>query len=119
VYGDASSSIVLEQTYPQGMDLAVVALPELSAAELAVQELRRLAPQLPIIARVHRRDEIPRMKALGADVVIHAEFEAAMEIVQQGLERLGFPGPEVRAFVASSRYHSYRRLVREALDDLP
>jgi CPA2 family monovalent cation:H+ antiporter-2 len=44
VYGDASSSTVLEQTAPQAAELAIIALPEASTTEAAIRELRRLAP---------------------------------------------------------------------------
>ena len=108
VYGDASSPTVLEQTAPQTAELAIIALPEASTTEAAVRELRRLAPGLRIAARVHRGEDIPRMRASGADAVVHAEFEAGAEMIRQTLDCLGFPDPEVDGYIEEVRQHRYR-----------
>lgn len=108
VYGDASSATVLEQATPHCAELAIVALPEAAVTEIAVRELKQLAPDLPVVARVHRGVDIPRMRAAGADAVIHAEFEAGTEMIRQGLDRLGFPDPEVDTYIDFVRQHRYR-----------
>jgi hypothetical protein len=75
---------------------------------MAVRLLKRLAPDVPVVARVHRGVDIPKMRAAGADAVIHAEFEAGTEMIRQGLDRLGFPDPEVDAYIEQVRQHRYR-----------
>lgn len=108
LYGDASSPVVLEKTRPQGTTLAIVALPEAEVVEMSVRALKRMAPDLPVIARVHRGIDIPRMRRAGADSVIHAEFEAGTEMIRQCLDRLGFPTHEVEAYIHAVRQHRYR-----------
>lgn len=108
VYGDASSPTVLAQAAPHHAELAVVALPEAASTEMAIRALKQLAPNLPIVARVHRGIDIPRMRAAGAEAVIHAEFEAGTEMIRQGLDRLGFPDPEVDIYIESVRQQRYR-----------
>lgn len=108
VYGDATSEIVLEKAGPEQAELAIVALPEAATTEMVVRCLKEIAPNLPVVARVHRGQDIPRMRAAGADAVIHAEFEAGTEMIRQGLDRLGFSDPEVDSYIEGVRQHRYR-----------
>jgi monovalent cation:H+ antiporter-2, CPA2 family len=108
VYGDASSSTVLEQARPRESQLAVIALPDAALTEMAVRGLKRIAPTLPVVARVHRGIHIPSLRRAGADAVIHAEFEAGTEMIRQGLDRLGFPDEEVDRYIEEVRQHKYR-----------
>ncbi|HEU4753326.1 MAG TPA: NAD-binding protein, partial [Armatimonadota bacterium] len=109
LYGDATSEVVLEQARPEKAELAVVALPEAATTEIAVRLLKRLAPGLPIVARVHRAADISRMRDAGADGVIQAEFEAGVEMIRQALDRLGFPDPQVDAYLERVREERYRQ----------
>ncbi|HZO90895.1 MAG TPA: cation:proton antiporter [Chthonomonadaceae bacterium] len=113
IYGDASSEIVLAQTQPQHLELAVVALPEAAVTEMAVRTLRHSAPDLPVVARVHRGQDISRMRQAGAEAVIHAEFEAGTEMIRQALDRLGFADPEVDAYIEEIRQRRYRQEAEE------
>jgi len=111
VYGDTSSPTVLAQAAPHRAELAIVALPEAASTEMTIRALKQLAPNLPVVARVHRGADIPRMRAAGAEAVIHAEFEAGTEMIRQGLDRLGLPDPEVDAYIESVRQQRYRQEV--------
>lgn len=108
VYGDVTSETVLEQVAPRSADLAVIALPEAATTEMALRLLKQMAPNLPVVVRVHRGNDIPTMRAAGADAVIHAEFEAGTEMIRQGLDRLGFPDSEVDTYLNEVRLHRYR-----------
>jgi len=107
-YGDASSEVVLAQTQPTCLQLAIVALPEAAVTEMAIRTLKRLAPDLPIVARVHRGIDIPCMRQAGADAVIHAEFEAGTEMIRQSLDRLGISNEETTRYIETVRQHRYR-----------
>jgi CPA2 family monovalent cation:H+ antiporter-2 len=108
VYGDVTSETVLEKAKPGNADLAVVALPEAATTEMAVRLLKKMAPGLRVVARVHRGNDIPIIRKAGADAVIHAEFEAGTEMIRQGLDRLGFADTEVDAYINEVRLHRYR-----------
>jgi CPA2 family monovalent cation:H+ antiporter-2 len=108
VYGDGTSEAVLKIARPQKADLAVVALPEASSTEMVVRALKEMAPSIRVVARVHRGDDIPRMRAAGADSVIHAQFEAGVEVIRQGLDFLRFPDDEVDAYIEGVRQYRYR-----------
>ena len=109
IYGDATSEAVLAQTKPHCAELGVIALSEAETAEIALRLLKRLAPELPVVVRVRRGVDIPRMRAAGADAVVHAEFEAGTEVIRQGLDRLGLPDPVVDAYIKTVREKRYRQ----------
>ncbi|BDI32139.1 hypothetical protein CCAX7_41900 [Capsulimonas corticalis] len=115
IYGDASSETVLAQTNPQCLDLAIVALPEAATTEMALHVLKHLAPELPVVARVHRGIDIPRMREAGADAVIHAEFEAGTEMIRQSLSRLDLSDTKVQEYIDGVREHRYRREAEPAV----
>ncbi|HTE20601.1 MAG TPA: cation:proton antiporter [Armatimonadota bacterium] len=109
VYGDATSAVVLKQARPEQAELAVVALPEAAMTQMAVRALKGLAPGLPVVARVHRGVDIPKVREAGADAVIHEEFEAGTEMIRQGLDRLGFPDRQVDTYLEGIRQVRYRQ----------
>jgi Kef-type K+ transport system, predicted NAD-binding component len=117
IFGDVTSETVLAQADPAGAALAIVALPEAATSEMAVRLLKRMAPDLPVVVRVHRGYDIPVLRRAGADAVIHAEFEASTEMIRQGLDRLGLPDPEVDAYIEKVRQHRYRREEEEDEDE--
>jgi CPA2 family monovalent cation:H+ antiporter-2 len=114
VFGDATSEGVLEQAAPKRAELAIIALPEAATTEMVLRLLKQMAPDLPVVVRVHRGVDIPRMRAAGADAVIHAEFEAGTEMIRQGLDRLGLADAEVDAYIDNVRQHRYRQEEEEA-----
>jgi CPA2 family monovalent cation:H+ antiporter-2 len=108
LFGDVTSDTVMEQARPRSAKLAIVALPEAATTEIAVRLLKKMAPSLTVVARVHRGNDIPRIRKAGADAVIHAEFEAGTEMIRQGLDRLGFADGEVDTYIDQVRLHRYR-----------
>ena len=103
VFGDASSAVVLEAAGAAQARLAVLALPEGGSTRLAVRELRRINPSLPIIVRVHSDEEVEAVSHEGAARVIYAEWEAGLEMVRDTLLLLGEPPDEVSALVDRER----------------
>jgi CPA2 family monovalent cation:H+ antiporter-2 len=114
LYGDASSEAVLAQVGPHRAAIAVVALPEASTTERAVRILRRLAPEITIVARIHREEEILRLREAGADQVIYAEFETGAGIIRETLLHLGMSEREVDGYIASVRTRRHLELEQTA-----
>lgn len=109
VYGDATSEIVLARATPPSVELAIVALPEASLSPIVVRLLRKHRPELPVIARVHHGVSIPRLRAAGADEVVHAEFEASTEIIRHTLAHLSVPPDDTNTYLQQIRAFRYRR----------
>ena len=76
--------------------------------QMAVALLKRLKPKLSVVARVHRGDDIPRVRKAGADAVFHAEFEAATGVIRHVLGRLNQPHPEIDTYIEGIRQIRYR-----------
>jgi CPA2 family monovalent cation:H+ antiporter-2 len=108
IYGDATSEIVLSKARPKSVEMAIIALPDASMTQMALSLLKRMNPELPVLVRVHRGIDIPRMRKYGADAVFHAEFEAATEMIRDALERLEQPLEEIDAYIAEIRQFRYR-----------
>jgi CPA2 family monovalent cation:H+ antiporter-2 len=103
VYGDAASEAVLRRAGAKEARLAVVALPDSARARLAVRRLKEIHPALTILARApHPSDRAPLLEA-GAAEVIQPEFEAAQTLLRHGLEILGVPHPQVKAYMEQQR----------------
>jgi CPA2 family monovalent cation:H+ antiporter-2 len=107
LFGDASSEDLLEQTHPETAKLVVVTLPDAGATEAAVRALKRLAPDTMVLARVHRGENIRELRQAGADIVVHAEFEASMRLVRDTMTLLGFPEEETDARINELRRGRY------------
>jgi CPA2 family monovalent cation:H+ antiporter-2 len=87
VYGDVTSRGVLSKL---GIDSArelMVLINDPSASEQAVRVARELAPQLFITVRTFYLLDIQPLLAAGADEVIPAEREAAIQVATQLLKR--------------------------------
>lgn len=103
VYGDALSEVVLQSALGPEIELVVVALPETSMTQMAVRKLKQLAPELRLVACVHRHTDAERARQAGADDVTYAEQEVAAAIIRHGFERLGLPEPEIAEYVRQLR----------------
>ncbi len=108
LYGDASSSEVIEHA---GLDRAralVITLPN-DAAALAVVATARRASKLRIVARASTWEGARRLKAAGADDIVRPELEGGVEIVRRTLLDLDLPVRDVQRYTEIVR--------REGLDE--
>jgi CPA2 family monovalent cation:H+ antiporter-2 len=103
VFGDAGHRRLLEAAGAWYATLAVVALPEIDRARLAVRHLRALNPALPILARTHDRAEHEKLREAGATEVIQPELEAAATLIRHALHNLALPRERVLAYLEQFR----------------
>ncbi|HXF81578.1 MAG TPA: cation:proton antiporter [bacterium] len=103
VYGDAAGEPVLRAAGAAQAALAVVATPDFERTRLAVRRLRRLNPPMPILARATHPTQRRALREAGATEVIQPEFEAAQTLLRHGLERLGIPHEQVKAYMEQQR----------------
>lgn len=113
LYGDAANAEILAHArLPQARAL-VVTIPDEDAAGLVVSGARALAPELPIIVRAASSEGRGRLARLGARVVIHPEFEGALEVLRHTLLELGFTVRAVHGYTDALRRESYDTLAPE------
>ncbi|HXF62514.1 MAG TPA: cation:proton antiporter [Caldilineaceae bacterium] len=105
--GDAANSEILTHAALPAARALVVTVPDESAAELIVMTARRLAPELPIIARAATRPGVRRLAQHGAQDVIHPELEGGLEVVRHTLLVLGYPMSQVQQYIDAVRRDAY------------
>jgi CPA2 family monovalent cation:H+ antiporter-2 len=102
-FGDASSRHLLEAARAERAELAIVAVPEIERAHLAVRNLRELNPDMPILARAHQTESRDRLIRAGATEVIQPELEAAGTLIRHALGTLALPREKALAYLQRFR----------------
>jgi len=103
VWGDAAAHTVLEEASIDRARAIVVALPDEASTILAVQAIRRLAPNVPIIARARAQEELRILADVGVTEAVVPEYEGGLELMRRALVLLGFPEDEVDGFQRAMR----------------
>ncbi|MEZ5357749.1 MAG: cation:proton antiporter [Candidatus Zixiibacteriota bacterium] len=87
LYGDITAEEVLEQLSITTARELIILINDPGASEHAVRVARKLAPKLHIAVRTFYLLDVDGLLAAGADEVIPAEREAAVEVVSRVLKR--------------------------------
>ncbi len=111
VFGDVGSPRALRRAGVESARLVVVAVPDPGAASRCVREVRNLAPQVPVLARVHHATSRALLLEAGATEVVQPEVEAALTMVRHSLDWLGVSHEAGRAYLKRARAH-WPELVR-------
>lgn len=88
VYGDSSSSIVLEAAGLHTASLLIVTIPDPAAMRSLIKKVKKMRPDLPVVLRVKYMSDRDQLLSLGADDVVWEEYEAGIELSKRALERL-------------------------------
>jgi CPA2 family monovalent cation:H+ antiporter-2 len=115
IYGDAANERVCHAAHPDTATLAVIALPDAFHARQAFRNLKRLNPQLPIIARAHWDEEREELFREGVTEVIQPEFEGSIEMIRHALAHVGIPALDMESYLHQLRQQRYSRLLQEWL----
>ncbi len=107
VYGDATSRIVLLRARLREARVLVVMIPDPVAAISIIDIARHYNPNLKIIARAHRTEDIDIFRATGANAVVQPEFESSIEMTRLTLLSLDKPDPEIQTALTSIREKRY------------
>ncbi len=123
LFGDAANSDVLIHAGLERARALVVTLPDETATEMVVAAARKIAPQLPIIARAATTKGVGRLLHLGAHDVIHPELEGGLEVMRHTLLCLGYPATQVQGYTDAVRRDEYDTTVssdaeHQALDQM-
>ncbi len=110
IFGDASSPVVLEAA---GIHTARLLLVVVSAAidvELIVRTVRTMCPDLHIVARATRLQQLEVLHKLGIHEAVQPEFEAGLEMVRQTLLHFDMPAAEIEQLSDAVRHEYYQPL---------
>ncbi|NOY15171.1 MAG: hypothetical protein GXP43_03045 [bacterium] len=92
VYGDPSSREILDYAQVDYARAVVIAIPDFYTQSQVIVNSRSLNPKVKILCRTHREIDQPKLRALGADVIIQPEFEAGVYAVRKLADLFGFRG---------------------------
>ncbi|HEY9899305.1 MAG TPA: cation:proton antiporter [Pantanalinema sp.] len=109
MYGDSSNIEVLKHAQLPLAKLFIAALPDATSCRLAVKNAKQLNPQLDVLARAHRTQDISELYGLGADEVVQPEFEASIEVIRYTLAKLGYTTRELYRYAHQIRQQRYRQ----------
>jgi len=90
IYGDASNIHVLSSLDMKKVKTLVVTYPDPLAVAATVQAALKLNPDLRVVARVHRQEDIGRIQRMGAVELVSPEYEASVELVKRVLSAKGW-----------------------------
>jgi monovalent cation:H+ antiporter-2, CPA2 family len=107
VYGDAAAEPVLEAAGVDRARLFIITLPDPVGARLVIERVRRLNPDLHVVARSTSAEQLEDLGRLGVYEAVQPEFEAGLELGRQALVHLGIGAGEVQRFSDGVRRERY------------
>jgi CPA2 family monovalent cation:H+ antiporter-2 len=106
-FGDATNEMVLLRAGVTRAKAAAVVIGDASATRGIVAQLRRLNPELHIIARTRFVSEVEHLYELGANDVIPEEFESSVATFRRTAEHFALPEECIRRLETSIREDQY------------
>jgi CPA2 family monovalent cation:H+ antiporter-2 len=103
IYGDASNMHVLSSLDMKKVKALVVTYPDPLAVAATVQAALKLNPELRIVARVHRQEDVSRIQRLGAVELVSPEYEASVEVVKRILSAEGWQQNDITGVIDKLR----------------
>jgi len=107
IYGDATQAVVLAAAGIAHARAILVTVPAFADVRNIVAAVRRLHPDLPVIARADSSDAVRDLYALGIQEVTSPEFEAAIEMTRQAMLHFNVPAAEVLSMASAIRHERY------------
>jgi monovalent cation:H+ antiporter-2, CPA2 family len=103
VFGDAAAEPVLEAAGVGKARLVIVTVPDPAGARLAVERIKAMDPNVPVVARSSSAEHLQELRRLGVYEAVQPEFEAGLELGRQALLHLGVDAGDIQRF--SDRVH--------------
>ncbi|MFW5941619.1 MAG: cation:proton antiporter [Chloroflexota bacterium] len=110
LYGDASQPIVLEAAGVEEARLLLSTAPSIVTTQTIVSHVRRMNPELHIVARAEGLQQLQALQEMGVYEVVQPEFEAGLEITRQALLHMNLAPSEIQQFTDSVRRDLYAPL---------
>lgn len=109
-YGDATFEVVLEHAGVKSARVLIIGISDSTATGKIVEIVKKLNPNICIIAKVRDLQEMKRLNSLGADEIIPEEYETSVEIFVRVLEKYLVPRENIEKLVNDVRANGYRML---------
>jgi monovalent cation:proton antiporter-2 (CPA2) family protein len=117
-YGDARQPDVLKSLGVGDADLVIVSIDDFQASEQLVSLLRRMFPQLDILARGHDLERCQRLQAQGARLAVSENLEASIALASVALVKAR--GDDVENDAAIERFRkAYYSKIKGQVPQVP
>ncbi|HUF39060.1 MAG TPA: cation:proton antiporter [Anaerolineales bacterium] len=113
IYGDAAQVPILEAAHVSASRLILVTVPAVSVTLAVTDAVRRLAPDLHVVARAEGPDQLKLLQEVGIYEAVQPESEAGLEIARQALIHLELPPLEIQRFIDGVRRELYGPLFEQ------
>jgi CPA2 family monovalent cation:H+ antiporter-2 len=118
-FGDASRAEVLKAAAIERAQAVVVTVDEPAAANLTVQVARRLAPEVPVLARGRDLAQAQALGKAGATAAIPEIVEGSLQLGAAVLRQVGASRDEIDQTLDEFRRELYVRLAELSREDPP
>ncbi|MFN3604178.1 MAG: cation:proton antiporter [Leptonema sp. (in: bacteria)] len=112
LFGDATNINILEKLNLEHARMIVIVINDPEATKKIIRQVKKINPNLYILARTRYLAEVPKLKELGVDEVIPEEFETSIQIFRRILEHYNFSLSEIQFFSEELRVSGYDVLRR-------
>lgn len=107
IYGDAFNHLVLKKANLRRAECLVVTIPDAMVALNVINYARTENPDIRIIARVNRAEDLDLFRKAGANAVVQPEFEASLESTKMALISMHRPRREIVRALRDLRQRGY------------
>jgi CPA2 family monovalent cation:H+ antiporter-2 len=114
IYGDTSQEVVLRAARVEEARLLLMTIPCIVTSRTVVRQVRRINPELHIVARAEGSEQMKTLHEHGVYEVVQPEFEAGLEITRQALLHLNIPTTEIQRFTDAVRKELYAPLYQKS-----
>lgn len=114
-YGDPSRPELLRAARCDQAELFVVAIENVEHNVRTARVVRRLYPQIKVLARARNRQHAFKLMDLGVDWLVRETFHSSLELTRQVLLRLGLSAQAAGERIERFREHDERMLAAQHL----
>ncbi len=107
IYGDAMSLDVMKKANIAKAKALVLTMPDPLTAAAVADFAKKSNPEITIIARAHRSDDIEIFRDAGVNGLVQPEFEASVEITRLVLHSMNCPMSAIQESLAEIRTRRY------------
>lgn len=112
IFGNAGQEIVLDAAKINDSRLLIITIPSILVTQSIVSTVRKINPNLHIVARTEDIEHIKTLHEMGVYEVVQPHFEAGLEITRQALLHLNIPASEITKYEDAVRHDLYEPLYR-------
>jgi len=116
IFGDMAQPVVIDVARVREAKLLLITIPSIVAALSIVNHVRRLKPDLQVVARAEGVEQSKALYGQGVYMVVLPEMEAGLEIARQALLSLKMPVTVIQEYTDAVRQRLYGPIYKAHAD---